>query len=74
MNDWNPIETAPENKEVLVYSKNGISVARRDSFGLFYGIVDGEVPSYDEDQEDWHYEVYDPTHWMPLPNPPEEIK
>jgi len=64
--EWQPIETAPKDVEVLVYSSDkGITVARYD-YG-FWGAQLGGRTVYDQ------YEVPEfvkATHWMPLPAPP----
>ena len=59
---WQPIETAPKDEWVLVYYGEGsmvdtVSIACCRS-------------SYD--WADWDGDLYGtPTHWMPLPPPPE---
>lgn len=75
MNEWQPIETAPEGIDVLVIRRDlVIHVAKisgiRNKFGVmsadfgnasrsFFFPVSG---NYDSDDT--------PTHWMPLPKPP----
>jgi len=70
MTDWQPIETAPKDTDVLLYLKDG-------------GIVIGEgwhtydEPPYGQPSKELYWinleigQVLHPTHWMPLPNPPE---
>lgn len=62
MSEWKPIESAPRDIPVLVgpTERMGICVAMNHSR---YGWV-VETCSY------WH-NIYTPTHWMPLPNPPQ---
>lgn len=73
MNKWQPIETAPKDgSNILLYSPDGIYEA---SWSLRYPPAkDGfwrplDLPSHgcgccgEPDDE--------PTHWMPLPEPPE---
>lgn len=62
--EWQPIDTAPKDKTwVLVYSEDGyMDVAYSDGLSWNnegYGPTGGQV---------W------PTHWMPLPLPPEAPK
>lgn len=59
---WQPIETAPMKRHVLVYWQGDILVADQDPQGRWwYCSTEGE------------YECA-PSHWMPLPEPPEEPK
>ena len=60
---WLPIETAPKDTEVLVgpTKRMGICVAMNDS-------RDGWVT---ETPSEW-VSIYTPTHYMPLPAPPEQ--
>ena len=61
--EWQPIETAPRDKDFLAYLRSGYITRARyingrhfaaDSFGVSGG--------RDHDPT--------PTHWMPLPEPP----
>lgn len=64
MSEWQPIETAPEEGEFLVFNGEEVTFASRDSDGLFWtmGYRWGE-----------HGQMLHLTHWMPLPEPPEQI-
>lgn len=55
---WQPMETAPKYEPILMLMKHG----------AIQGQWDGEVGFgyYWRDMEWW------PTHWMPLPPPPQE--
>lgn len=61
---WQPIETAPKNGTVILI------------FGVYVGypiqhVVEWRKGRWKVDTEDgWWGVVVDPTHWMPLPNPP----
>ena len=59
--NWQPIETAPELTDVLVYSpKWGVpicAIKRRNGAGTWHGFGQGLIA--------------DPTHWRPLPAPPD---
>jgi hypothetical protein len=61
MSEWKPIETAPKDgSDVLIWCYTGeIGVAHFDSatFAWWSDLSTRECP--------------DPTHWMPLPPPPE---
>lgn len=73
---WQPIETAPQDEMILVWAEDwGGSVAEL--------VLMSEYASYDPDEyEDekarmWVGDqglnlVFDPTHWMPLPEGPKE--
>lgn len=57
---WQPIETAPEESEFLVYMPNElrrIQVARRTKKIMVIG-------------SNFDFELTKPTRWMPLPAPP----
>jgi len=61
--DWYPIETAPKSTPVLLWAR-GWSI----ELGIYFGNQRGE--------EGWHHWegsrkfFSEPTHWMPLPDPP----
>lgn len=68
-NEWQPIETAPKKKYLLVTS---ITSDHQPCVG-YYGKSNINLP------EDWFSDLlnmartplpYIPTHWMPLPKPP----
>lgn len=59
--NWQPIETAP---------RDGTQILAFWISGNIYGAV-----SWDNGLRSWielHEDVYDPTHWMPLPPPPKD--
>jgi hypothetical protein len=61
---WQPIETAPKDTDVLVFAEDTIGIAK------FYVYV------YYKPKGMWAWDVepdheIHPTHWMPLPAPPE---
>lgn len=57
--EWRPIETAPEDEFVLVWCPDYNGEDRHVI--AIWGCVTGWWPKY-----------CGPTHWMPLPEPPEE--
>ncbi len=77
--NWQPIKTAPRNKDLWV-GRFVNNEWRMCVSGLYYdsgNIVDGDFPY-------WYWSTdYDscgatddegPTHWMPLPKPPTETE
>jgi hypothetical protein len=62
--DWQPIETAPESGDFLLW--NGKRVAQGSR-----AMDDGEFWWADQDGYDFKPIEPEPTHWMPLPSPPE---
>ena len=62
MSDWQPISTAPtddEDREILVWDGSGCDVVR-----IWWW--DGGKPVWFNGDV-----VVKPTHWMPLPSPPD---
>jgi hypothetical protein len=67
--DWQPIATAPKEKNVSILLWNGsVSVAEADDCGGWYGMCNGD---YAWENELYLVHVYNPTHWMPLPGKPD---
>ena len=72
--DWQPIETAPTNREVDLWSSKGFRYPN-----AIIDVVDYGLPLDDPNQYGWtdssHHgsiEECGPfTHWMPQPEPPE---
>ena len=61
--NWQPIETAPKDATVLIGDAGGVHVAFwwETTTGYSGWTVCGPAPQ----------EQFNPTHWMPLPEPPE---
>lgn len=62
--EWQPIETAPKGD--------------RDRFMVFDGVgewiawrICGDIRGYEVDGFELPSDLYPPTHWMPLPEPPQ---
>ena len=58
---WQPIDSAPNDQVVLIYGPRGVEVGLRHLYAsarLYW--VSNWTP----------IEGYQPTHWMPLPEPP----
>jgi hypothetical protein len=78
MMEWQPISTAPKDRQILISNKDGIGVGKwkeepYTSYfmgGAFQGIICG--------WEAWcggsEYDVVidNPSHWMNLPEPPKQ--
>lgn len=67
MTDWQPIETAPKDgTSVLFYLRHG-----GFCFGGWQEWEDSTGKSMSAWQDNGEGFTLDPTHWMPLPAPPE---
>ena len=62
---WQPIETAPQDGEFLVY--DGIGVLKAGA-----SAIDGDIMIGECDGDHGHKADFNPTHWHPLPAPPTE--
>lgn len=69
---WQPIETAPKGGDVLMLYCGGAIIIGYYETALEWGKGSDPVNSW----VDYDFEPGDkrlnPTHWMPLPEPPEE--
>lgn len=62
---WQPIETAPEEAEVLVWHRKYGALTAHILPGGVWGLFMPDVPMM------FHKHLTpEPTHWMPLPAPP----
>lgn len=69
MNKWKPIESAPKDGEtVLAYHKNIGS--HTVSYRLPVRGEPGNETDYRKQWRDSSGRYFNPTHWMPLPEPP----
>lgn len=73
MSEWQPIKTAPYNVAILVFGKWSGEVADLSDDPPCAGVARQIWPGMS-----WYAEIADtysvtcePTHWMPLPPPPE---
>ena len=80
MSGWQPIETAPKDgTPFLTFSQDAHAAPREGALGhkstpmlvMSQMYCDDEPQPVDE-HGDWHdFHGYIPTHWMPLPEPPQ---
>ncbi len=84
MNEWQPIETAPEHAEVLIYRHDcGVLIGQKTYLAEI--LTEGEAEESDFSEEElWDLDWFGgdslmnarmegseaPTHWMPLPESP----
>ena len=75
--DWQPIETAPKDgTEVLLFGEfDNMAVAEWDhgDEAWVFAVTDVEIPGAPKGTMFCSY-FRDPTHWMPLPVPPDVEK
>ena len=65
MNEWQPIETAPKDgTPILMWDGDMIYVIS------WYVPQNTRYPAQWREADGKRYCDYDPTHWMPLPEPP----
>lgn len=70
--EWQPIETAPKDgTEILLYDGFGLQVCRY-GFDSVHNRVKLWVYGDTLDQYNTRLDMADPTHWMPLPEPPND--
>ena len=85
MSDWRPIETAPKDGTEILGWRDDAGVLLIRYMAPVDFLIDSEMEGLDEDsanQSDWFYADFiaggrlegdeAPTHWIPLPNPPED--
>jgi hypothetical protein len=63
MSAWQPIETAPQDEEFLVWHRQQIRQVR-----LYKAL--GDVVPHNTVIDPWAGRMWVATHWMPLPDPP----
>ena len=67
--DWQPIETAPKDgTHILAYQHTNDPDDEHVIYVVLYRKVLGEWEWIEARGEE--YACFEPTHWMPLPNPP----
>jgi len=77
--EWQPIDTAPKDgvRVLLVDAYGDIDIAAyEEEIEERFVLTDPSKKSYEKVREIvgyWNTEnVFNPTHWMPLPDPPKE--
>lgn len=77
---WQPIETAPKDgTPFLTFSADALCQPREGALGtkstpvmVMAWIMSSKHPYPVDEHGDWHdFHCFEPTHWMPLPLPPE---
>ena len=65
---WQPIESAPKDQEILVYTRTWgpIVALLSEEFGAWLSRMQVPVSIGEEDEK--------PTHWQPLPAPPDGVE
>ena len=74
MSEWMPIETAPKDHAILVYGKAQDTqnpLVRFTKAGVYSAYWDEIDDSFCLSGASWVGPFIKPTHWMPLPEPPE---
>lgn len=74
MSEWQPIETAPEKTTILLWQPGRVQSIDIGRLERNVTLNSGEVVTYywgsgylaDRSNSQWR----EPTHWMPLPEPP----
>ncbi|UWJ04785.1 hypothetical protein CUB19_gp78 [Stenotrophomonas phage CUB19] len=72
--EWRPIDTAPERVSVLVCGgdcRGRVCIARNDNT-RFSSVPVAKQAWYEDVSRETGSIWPAPTHWMPLPSPPEE--
>jgi hypothetical protein len=65
--EWQPIQTAPKDGAcVLLYD----NTCEEPVVGFWH--ASGWLVAWDHSRYDTNFPGCDPTHWMPLPEPPKE--
>lgn len=70
MNEWQPIETAPKDGTIILgYDDSGVVAAMRFVVPMYGGHPEWELAelSWPNDSMSAY-----PTHWMPMPPPPQQ--
>jgi hypothetical protein len=75
MSEWNPIETAPRDRHLLLYGRQlepHDAVTYKEAL-VFSGYWDSLDQAWCSTASAWTGPFFDPTHWADLPPPPPEV-
>lgn len=75
--EWQPIETAPKNQQIILLLTQPHNCGEAYAhFGFWGSAYDDEKPNW----RDWwdisdngDFRFLNPTHWMPVPPPPDGV-
>lgn len=67
MSEWQPIETAPIKKPILITDGTIVTVTYLETWG---DVVDMFGHGFSGYEWDYDFDVSDATHWQPLPDAP----
>jgi hypothetical protein len=74
--EWQPIETAPRSDERILAFCKSLNGGRPECVVIYGGegwpFGDWRVPGVDQPYLNTDHD-FEPTHWMPLPTPPDEV-
>lgn len=74
MSGWRPIETAPKNKNILLYGhidhRHPFELLKWEKNSVFSGNWDYLDEAWVPHGATWEGPFMAATHWMPLPEPP----
>lgn len=69
MSEWLPIESAPKDQEIVV---SGFKY-NDEKAGRFFSVAVWDVDGWGDAGGHGEH-LYPPTHWIPLPSPPNNAK
>jgi hypothetical protein len=76
MSEWQPIETAPKDGTAILTVRHRyqpcVSSWQEHEGVARFGSEPEDFMEEDHFFQYWHETTYQPTHWMPLPQPPQE--
>ncbi len=79
MNEWRDISTAPRDRTILVFGKpddlimNNIALVKFKNPAAYTAAWDELDEAFCVSGGSWLGPFIEPTHWMPLPDPPKDV-